>query len=122
MAEQKNLLDRNDDTLLVVKDTENKGIYLTYLAHHLDSTVDAFNVGISWKSLARLLERAKRKVFSWEMSDHALSINGREEQWTLAFTMLSHPFAIITLLLNQNETARLKRVLASTEPSAQPGN
>ena len=122
MKEPRNLLAREDDVLTVLRSPQNEGVFLTYLTHQPDASGDAFHVGISWISLERLMERAQRKVFSWEMKDHSLGIEGRGGIWTLSFTMLAPPFSSITLALSLSETADVYGTMADCLTPDHPGH
>jgi hypothetical protein len=110
------VFERADDQLLVDRDDEGRGAFLLFGAYDTKAGGDGFHIGIGWDSLARLLDRSSRQVFSWEMKDKSLLIEGRMGAWTLGFRQQGPPYGTITLPLDAATSARLREALAALVP------
>ena len=66
---------------------------------------------VTWRALHKLQKRAKQKVFEWSIDDGSLSVQGKEDQWALAFKMDKPPYSVVTLMLSPTETETVKEYL-----------
>jgi hypothetical protein len=102
----------SEDFLYVIDDEKGKLIHFNTIAD--GSIMDAFGVGVSWKSLDKLKERSNRKVFNWELSDKSLIIDGNNDNWILSFKMQGPPFKTISVALSPKEVEKLRNALFSS--------
>lgn len=113
MEESKTVVIRkgSDGELLTVSDVEqNRGKMITYLTSIQPGITDAFNVGVSSKSLEQLRTRMDRNVFHWVIKDRSLEITGRNGQISLRFVSQG-PSLTVDISLSSQEAQLLRTAL-----------
>lgn len=105
----------DEETLSVDNDSHGKGKIIFYMTGTEEKTADAFQVGIAWKSLEKLKERIKRKIFDWELADKSFAVNSRNGVIQLRFVALATGLSV-SIVLSEQEVATLKRALFEDWP------
>jgi hypothetical protein len=103
------------EMIRVEPDGQDRGRILVYMVPNEISRFDIFHVGISWKSLEKLEGHAFCDIFSWEVADGSLKIQGKARHWHLFFHN-RRTAAEFDVLLSEDETASLKSVLLRDLP------